>query len=96
MVLIFLLSVCFMDPGDETKVWSFKKQDNSNPEDKYYGFLDETYFVFRGNLVLKWDEGQLELGPGDAVYLAPGYEYHFKNVGTEPAFFTYSMAPSPA
>ena len=56
---------------------------------------DETYFVFRGNLELKWDEGTLEIGPGDAVYLAPGYNYHLKNVGTEPAFFAYSMAPSP-
>ena len=90
-----LLGICFMDPGDETNVWSFKEQDSTGTDDKYYGPVDETYFVFRGNLELKWDEGTLELGPGDAVYLAPGYNYHLKNVGTEPAFFTYSMAPSP-
>ena len=90
-----LLGVCFMDPGDETNVWSFKDQDETGADDKYYGPVDETYFVFRGNLELKWDEGILEIGPGDAVYLAPGYNYHLKNVGTEPAFFTYSMAPSP-
>lgn len=90
-----LLGVCFMDPGDETNVWSFKERDDTGADDKYYGPVDETYFVFRGNLELKWDEGTLELGPGDAVYLAPGYDYHLKNVGTEPAFFTYSMAPSP-
>jgi mannose-6-phosphate isomerase-like protein (cupin superfamily) len=90
-----LLGVCFMDPGDETNVWSFKELDETGADEKYYGPVDETYFVFRGNLELKWDEGKLELGPGDAVYLAPGYNYHLKNVGTEPAFFTYSMAPSP-
>jgi mannose-6-phosphate isomerase-like protein (cupin superfamily) len=90
-----LLGVCFMDPGDETNVWSFKETDDTGADDKYYGSVDETYFVFRGNLELKWDEGTLEIGPGDAVYLAPGYNYHLKNVGTEPAFFTYSMAPSP-
>ncbi len=90
-----LLGVCFMDPGDETNVWSFKDHDETGADDKYYGPVDETYFVFRGNLELKWDEGTLEIGPGDAVYLAPGYNYHLKNVGTEPAFFAYSMAPSP-
>ena len=90
-----LLGVCFMDPGDETNVWSFKEADDTGTDDKYYGPVDETYFVFRGNLELKWDEGTLELGPGDAVYLAPGYNYHLKNAGIEPAFFTYSMAPSP-
>ena len=90
-----LLGICFMDPGDETNVWSFKEQDSTGTDDMYYGPVDETYFVFRGNLELKWDEGTLELGPGDAVYLAPGYNYHLKNVGTEPAFFTYNMAPSP-
>ena len=90
-----LLGVCFMDPGEETNVWSFKQVDDTGADDKYYGTVDETYFVFRGKLLLKWDEGELEIGPGDAVYLAPGYSYHLKNVGIEPAFFTYSMAPSP-
>lgn len=90
-----LLGVCFMDPGEETNVWSFKDRDDTSADDKYYGPTDETYFVFRGNLLLSWDEGKFEIGPGDAVYLAPGYTYHLKNVGTEPAFFTYSMSPPP-
>lgn len=91
-----LLGVCWMDPGDETNVWSFKEEDTLGEGDHYYGPRDETYFVIRGRLELTWDEGVLEIGPDDAVYLAPGWEYKLKNVGDEPAFFTYSMAPSPA
>jgi hypothetical protein len=33
---------------------------------------------------------------GSAVYLAPGWSYRLENVGDEPAFFVYGMAPSPA
>jgi mannose-6-phosphate isomerase-like protein (cupin superfamily) len=60
------------------------------------GPVDETYFVVRGRLRLTWDEGVLEIGPDDGVYLAPGWEYRLENVGDEPAFFIYSMAPAPA
>jgi mannose-6-phosphate isomerase-like protein (cupin superfamily) len=65
------------------------------PGDHWYGPVDETYFVIRGHLELTWDEGVLELGPDDAVYLAPGWTYRLRNVGEEPAFFVYSMTPTP-
>lgn len=86
-----LLGVGFMDPGDETNVWSTKDENATGPNEPYYGPVDETYFVFRGNLVLRWDEGELEIDPGDAVYLAAGHRYQLKNVGTEPAFFVYNL-----
>ncbi len=91
-----LLGVCWMDPGDETNVWSFEATDRTAPGDHYYGPRDETYFVIRGRLELTWDEGVLQIGPSDAVFLAPGWRYKLRNVGEEPAFFVYSMAPSPA
>lgn len=90
-----LLGACWMDPGEETNVWSFEEDDRTAEGDKYYGPVDETYFVISGRLRLKWDESELEIGPNDAVYLAPGWRYHLKNVGDEPAFFVYGMAPSP-
>jgi mannose-6-phosphate isomerase-like protein (cupin superfamily) len=90
-----LLGACWMDPGEETNVWSFEDEDRTADGDKYYGPVDETYFVLRGHLRLTWDEGELEIGPDDAVYLAPGWRYRLKNVGDEPAFFVYGMAPSP-
>ena len=41
-------------------------------------------------------EGRVDdIGPEDAVYLAPGWSYKLRNVGDEPAFFVYSMAPAP-
>ena len=90
-----LLGACWMDPGEQTNVWSFEPDDRTAPGDKYYGPVDETYFVVRGRLRLSWDEGVLEIGPNDAVYLAPGWRYRLENVGDEPAFFVYGMAPSP-
>jgi mannose-6-phosphate isomerase-like protein (cupin superfamily) len=90
-----LLGACWMDPGEETNVWSFEEEDRTGEGDKYYGPVDETYFVVRGRLRLTWDEGELDIGPDDAVYLAPGWTYRLRNVGDEPAFFVYAMAPSP-
>lgn len=90
-----LLGACWMDPGKETNTWSFKPEDTTGEGDKYYGEVDETYFVVRGRLRLTWDEGALDIGSDDAVYLAPGWRYDLKNVGDEPAFFVYGMAPSP-
>lgn len=90
-----LLGACWMDPGETTNVWSFEAEDRTAEGDKYYGRVDETYYVIRGRLRLSWDEGELDIGPDDAVYLAPGWSYQLTNVGDEPAFFVYSMAPSP-
>jgi mannose-6-phosphate isomerase-like protein (cupin superfamily) len=90
-----LLGACWMDPGEETNTWSFEPDDRTGEGDKYYGPVDETYFVVRGRLRLTWDEGELDIGPDDAVYLAPGWSYRLRNVGDEPAFFVYGMAPSP-
>ena len=90
-----LTGVSWMNPGEETNVWSSRDADDTGPGDHWYGPVDETYFIVRGRLELTWDEGVLELGPNDAVYLAPGWTYHLKNVGDEPAFFVYSMTPTP-
>lgn len=90
-----LLGACWMDPGEETNVWSFTDEDGTAEGDTWYGPVDETYFVVHGRLRLTWDEGELDIGPEDAVYLAPGWSYKLRNVGDEPAFFVYSMAPAP-
>ncbi len=90
-----LLGACWMQPGDETNVWSSREGDTGGDVGHSYGPVDETYFIVRGSLVLRWDEGEFELGPGDCVYLAPGWRYHLRCVGDEPAFFVYGMTPSP-
>jgi mannose-6-phosphate isomerase-like protein (cupin superfamily) len=90
-----LCGVSWLDPGEETNTWSSRTENDMAPDDHWYGPVDETYFIIRGHLLLTWDEGVLELNPNDAVYLAPGWTYHLRNVGDEPAFFTYSMTPTP-
>lgn len=79
-----LLGASWMDPGEETNTWSSREHDDTEPEDHWYGPVDETYFIIRGNLRLSWDEGVLDLSPNDAVYLAPGWTYRLKNTGEEP------------
>ncbi|HEY8582820.1 MAG TPA: cupin domain-containing protein [Capillimicrobium sp.] len=90
-----LLGACWMQPGDETNVWSSRDGDEGSEVGHRYGPVDETYFIIRGRLRLRWDDGEFELGPDDSVYLAPGWRYHLKNVGDEPAFFVYGMTPTP-
>lgn len=90
--------LCWMDPGERTNRWSSAPTDDVAPGDHWYGPVEETYFVVRGNLALSWanddESGVFELGPDDSVYLAPGWTYALENVGTEQAFFVYNMTPA--
>lgn len=90
--------LCWMDPGERTNRWSMGVVDTTNAEDHWYGPVDETYFIVRGNLRLSWnnddESGVFDLGANDSVYLAPGWTYHLENTGTEPAFFVYNMTPA--
>lgn len=86
--------VCWMDPGEETNTWSSKAEDDTAAGDHWYGPVDETYFIVEGTLRFRWDEGEVDLQPGDTVYLAPGWTYHLANVSDAPAFFVYNMSPA--
>jgi mannose-6-phosphate isomerase-like protein (cupin superfamily) len=90
-----LLGASWLDPGEETNWWSSRDDDDVAEGDHWYGPVDETYFIIRGRLRLSWDEGHFDVGPDDSVYLAPGWTYHLKNIGDEPAFFVYGMTPTP-
>jgi len=86
--------VCIMDPGEQTNLWSSSAEPDTAAGDHWYGPVEETYFCLRGRLRLEWDEGVIDFGPMDSVYLAPGWHYRLKNVGEEQAFFVYNMYPS--
>lgn len=90
--------VCWMDPGERTNRWSSAATEDVDPGDHWYGPVEETYFVVRGNLTLSWsnggESGVFELGPEDSVYLAPGWTYTLENTGNEQAFFVYNMTPA--
>ena len=92
------LGVCEMAPGEETNRWSSMPEDDTGPGEHWYGPVEETYFCLRGRLTLSWDGegggGEIEFGPDEAVYLAPGWHYRLRNGGDETAFFTYNMYPS--
>ena len=90
-----LLGASWMDPGEVTNTWSSRETNDMGEGDHWYGPVEETYFVISGRLRLTWDEGVLDFGADDAVYLAPGWTYRLENVGDEPAFFVYSMTPTP-
>ena len=88
------LGVCEMAPGEETNLWSSRPENDAGPGEHWYGPVEETYYGIRGHLTLTWDEGTIEFGPDDAVYLAPGWHYRLKNTGDETAYFVYNMYPS--
>ena len=88
------LGVCEMEPGEETNLWSSRPENDAGPGEHWYGPVEETYYGIRGRLTLTWDEGTIEFGPDDAVYLAPGWHYRLKNTGDETAYFVYNMYPS--
>ncbi len=91
-----LQGLCIMDPGEETNLWSSAPDEDAGPGEHWYGPVEETYFVIAGRLKLVWDEGEIEFGHHDSVYLAPGWHYRLINVGDEQALFVYNMYPAPA
>ena len=90
-----MLGASWLDPGEQTNLWSSRDDDDMKPGDHWYGPVDEVYYIIAGRLELSWDEGTFALAPRDCVYLAPGWTYSLKNVGDDPAFFVYAMTPSP-
>ena len=88
-----MLGVCVMDPGEETNLWSSAPERDVDEGDHWYGPVEETYYCINGNLKLTWDEGEIDFGPNDAIYLAPGWHYRLKNSGSQQAFFVYNMTP---
>ncbi len=81
-------------PGEETNLWSSRQENDAGPGEHWYGPVEETYYCLKGRLTLAWDQGEIEFGANDAVYLAPGWHYRLKNSGQETAFFIYHMYPS--
>ncbi len=86
--------VCVMDPGEATNLWSSAAEPDVGAGDHWYGPVEETYFCIRGRLKLTWDQGEIEFGPQDSVYLAPGWHYRLETIGADEAFFVYNMTPS--
>ena len=88
------LGVAWLEPGQVSRWWSFEQDDQKRPDESFQGWHHETYFVVRGRLKLSWNEGELDLAPNDAVYLAPGWHYRLENVGDDQAFFVYNVYPT--
>lgn len=90
-----LLGVAWVQPGEKTNRWSTQADDELEPNDHHYGYLEEVYFILHGNFRLTWDEGVLEFGPNDAVYLPAGWQYRLECVGDVPGMLVYGFSPTP-
>ncbi len=88
------LKVATLEAGARTSRWSSMSENDAGPGEDWYGPIEETYFCTRGQLTLTWDEGTIDFGPDDAVYLAPGWHYVLENTGDDTAFFIYARYPS--
>lgn len=87
-----------LPPGHTTVWWSFLANDDSAPNRICFGERRrEAYFILAGRVRMttcdrKGREEDAEAGPGDSLYLAPGYRYRVSNVGNQPAVFLFSTA----
>ncbi|MEA2268201.1 MAG: hypothetical protein QOD55_685 [Solirubrobacteraceae bacterium] len=90
-----LLGAAWMEPGQFANPWSFEDDDPEIEGTTHYGPTHETYFVLKGRIRLTWNGGELEAGPNDGVYLAPGFRYELSCIGDESAYFLWSMTPPP-
>ena len=86
-----------LPPGHKTMWWSFLRRDNNGPDKICFGDgRYETYFILAGRVRMttcdpKGNEENVEGGPGDSFYLAPGYQYRVSNIGNRPALFLFSF-----
>jgi mannose-6-phosphate isomerase-like protein (cupin superfamily) len=90
-----LLGACWLEPGQVANPWSFKQEDPRIAGLTHYGPTHEVYFMLRGRIRLRWDEGDIEAGPNDAVFLAPGWQYELSCIGDEQALILWAMSPPP-
>jgi mannose-6-phosphate isomerase-like protein (cupin superfamily) len=47
-------------------------ENDAKPGEYWMGPVEETYYCIHGQLTLMCDGDNIEFGPNDAVYLAPG------------------------
>ncbi len=88
------LGLAHLAPGQTSRWWSFEETNQHRPDEAFLGARDETYYVVRGTLRLTWNEGVLEIGPGDAVHLPSGWHYRLENIGESDALIVYNLYPA--
>ena len=93
------VGVCFMDPDEETVVFSLEHDDDFKTS-HYFGPVNEFYYILEGKFTVWWGKDGsnlnnfLELKRGDCTHYTPGWKYKVKNTGTLPGrFFYVMMAP---
>jgi enoyl-CoA hydratase len=91
-----MFGIAQMAPGEQSHVFSFCEDDDTTPDEVFYGPVDETFFVVRGKLRVEWDAGAVEAGPEESIHLPPGRKYRMINPGAEDAFIVYALAPAVA
>jgi ethanolamine utilization protein EutQ (cupin superfamily) len=84
-----LFGLCWLDPDQVSESWSLADDLSSGPAEQ------EVYYVLKGEIEVKWDEGTLVAGPETAVYLPPGWTYRVTGVSRHTAMFAYAYVPAP-
>jgi len=89
-----------LPPGAATVWWSFMAEDDTGPGEMWFGDrCHETYYMLTGRVRMAIRDGDgndrsVQAGPGDTLYMAPGYRYQVSTVGDEPALFLFAFMPS--
>ncbi len=96
------IGLCEIPPGGATVWWSFLADDDTEPDEMWFGDgCHETYYILSGKVDMTTRDGEgndsrVEAGVGDTLYMAPGHRYQVRNIGEQPALFLFAMTPSAA
>ena len=90
----------FMEPGSQTTTFSLESEDDETAYE-YYGPCFEFYYLLSGEVTVYWgkdaekvlrgEENELLLKPGDFGCWEKGWKYSAKNTGDIPATFFWGL-----
>ena len=91
----------FMEPGSQTTTFSLENEDDETAYE-YYGPCFEFYYLLSGEVTMYWgkdaeqvlrgEENELLLKPGDFGSWEKGWKYSAKNTGDTPASWFWGLA----
>jgi mannose-6-phosphate isomerase-like protein (cupin superfamily) len=98
------IGLYFMDPGQETIVFSTEPEDDGTA-DEWYGGIHEFYYILVGEFTVWWGKDaskvrsknaeKLTIKEGECVHYPQGWKYMVKNTGKVPGTFFWGASAAP-
>ena len=98
------IGLYFMEPGQETIVFSLEKEDDGTA-DEWYGPCHEFYYILVGEFTVWWGKDasklrnknaeKLTIKEGECTHYPPSWKYLVKNTGKVPGTFFWGISAAP-